>query len=141
MNLDKKLRAHSSRLDEIAGVKFRDADIKELIFHLEAYLTAPEHDPLIIPDWMLTDAIQSAQPRQAVRDRRRLFVEGVEGVWRGCGGRKKGSYYHVEDGVHGGPLVKLIQALLQIADIANPPSAASVHHDLDALYRNKERPR
>jgi hypothetical protein len=80
---------------------------------------------------------------------RRAFVEAVEGVWRECRRKRgRGSSYRevirqreVVKKVHDGPLLRLLLKLFEAMREPNPPSAATLHHDLDFLRTGRERTR
>lgn len=130
------------KLERIGRVKIDPLHVNELVELLKIYehrFKEPTLSRLLIErqrDW-----IGFRRPRRAELDARRAFVEAVEGVWRECGGQRRGAHFDVENEVHSGPLVMLIQELFRVFGNTNPPSAATLHHDLKFLATGRERRR
>lgn len=130
------------KLERIGCVKIDPIHINELVELLKIYEHRFKDPPLSRTLMkMQRDWIGYRRPRRAELDARRAFVEAVEGVWRECGGRKRGAHFDAIKDVYSGPLVTLIQELFRGFGSTNPPSAATLHHDLKFLATGRERRR
>jgi hypothetical protein len=130
------IRIDKDELDAVAGVEFSWREIAELVDLCTIYAER-FREPM--PDWAFA---YSWQPPEAVElAARRAFVGAVEGVWRERRRRRgRGSFYS-RHARYDGPLVRLLLKLFKAMGEPNPPSAATLHHDLTFLQGCGERNR
>ena len=95
-----------------------------------------------LPDFMLLDSPVTQQlPATTEQEARRAFVAAVEAIWRERRRRGgHGSAYRHERDAHDGPLLWLLLILFNAMGEPNPPSMATLHHDIVAVTSGRERP-
>jgi hypothetical protein len=143
------LRLDKDRLEELAKVTFTWSDVEDFVEICTDY-SRRFRGP--IPDFMLYDSPITRQlPETIELEARRAFVEAVEGIYRERVRRRGGSAYNhlrVEAGdrahdpaepTHTGPLIDLLQELFRAMNEPDPPSAATLHHDLEFIRTHTER--
>jgi len=131
------IRIDKDEVDAAAGVEFSWGDITYLVELCTIYV---ERFRGPVPDFSLTIVWQP--PKAVELEARRTFIDAVEWVWREC--RRKpgqGSSWRDDKGAHDGPLLRLLLKLFEAMREPNPPSAATLHHDLTFLQGGGERDR
>jgi hypothetical protein len=134
--LRRPIRINKDDLDAAAGVRFSWSDVAYFVGLCTDYR---ERFRGPVSDFSLTVAQQP--PEAAELEARRAFVDAVECVWCECRRRRgRGSFYSRHAG-YDGPLVRLLLKLFKAMGEPNPPSAATLHHDLTFVQGGGERDR
>ena len=136
----RSVRLDHDRLNVLAGVTFTGSDLHELVLAVEDYRDRFRVD-VPVPDFMLVDEA-NRDPRKANMEARRAFVDEVAGIWQERvkgNASTRGSVYRIDEEIHAGPLIDLLQELFRTVEEATPPSAATLHHDLTVLAGSEER--
>jgi hypothetical protein len=144
VQLRRSIRLNWKELNELSGVTFDWSDIEYLVdlctIYRERFCEPRPPDCKFPYHPKPTPRTERAAELAA----RRAFIEAVEGIWRDRR-RKRGrgaSYrHHQGKGVHDGPLLRLLKALFVAMREPNPPTPATLSHDLTALARGRERTR
>ena len=137
------------RLSNLADVEFTDEDVAELAQHAVSY-SKRWRDIEDIPDWMLLQ-MPTPDPQKLRMEARRVYVEIVECLWRECRGRGSGAYIRKAPGDPDDPdarekfdgfdgrLIRLLEDFFAVA--GDPQNRATLYHDLQQLYKGRERQR
>jgi hypothetical protein len=115
------------KLGHAAKVSFDDRDLEHLSAVVALYMhdVAAEFKPQKSWDW----SREAPLTREQEQKRRAWLVREVEKIWRKCGGTGRGAYYSDETGKHTGPLLELLEELL------NQAGAPSKNRSSHSLFR------
>jgi hypothetical protein len=116
-------------LEKAGEMKLSAQDLEHLSGIAALYLwdVAAEFEPPELWSWRQPAAKLT---REMEIRRREWLVREVESVWRNCGGEGKGGYWKPVEGKHGGPLIDLIEELL------NQFGAPQKQRSSRSLYRS-----
>jgi hypothetical protein len=111
----KQIYPHLNRckLEHAAQASFDDRDLEHLsaLVALYGHDVAAEFEPPKAWSWSREGPL-TGKMEQKRRDR---LVRKVEKIWRARGGTGRGTYYSDETGKHTGPLLELLEELLNQA--------------------------
>jgi hypothetical protein len=129
----RSIRLDKEELEALAGVEFTVYDLVHLVDLCTIY-TERFRDPVPVPEFMKPKPTAHNAARAADLEARRAFVEAVEGIWRErYRKRDYGSSYSWKYDRYDGLLLRLLRKLFEAMREPNPPSSATLHHDLDFL--------
>jgi hypothetical protein len=125
-------RFERAKLERAAKVSFEDRDLEELSVILAEYMhdVAGDFEPPKLWSWTR----EAPLTRQMEQKRRQWLVQHVEHIWRARGGTGSGGYYSAAVSKHTGPLLDLLEELL---DQAGAPSKNRSRHSLFRAIKDR----